>query len=144
MTNRLIHFLIIFIGATALQLNLPISAMADPIVITELQSVDFGMIPNTNGTCKLKFNGNLTGTCIGQGQIGIHQINGTPRTQVSVSVSEQVEVQPGLTYKPKLKKEVLNLNRRGRAKAKVAGELQLNNTQSGLLNFNYILTINYI
>ena len=121
----------------------------ETITFTEVQPVDFGTIPGTDGTCSMAASGVLSGQCAGQpnGTPGEFTVNGSAGQAVSIAVSAGTTVD-GVTYSPLLASNGTTsdtgaLDGTGAATVNVIGDLILASATSGAKTMNYTLTVNY-
>ncbi len=116
------------------------------LVISELQAVDFGMIPITDGTCKMRNDGTLARQCagLGPGTPGQLSITGRPQESVRINVSGGPSVD-GVSFTPKrVGKRSQQLDRDGNLVVTIVGALTLQSvSQGGYKNLVYHVTINY-
>lgn len=112
---------------------------------TEIQYVDFGVIPSTARTCNMNVNGNLSGDCVGAGTTGEMEIRGTPWYSYAASVSSHGWIRD-VRFTPSLpKKQNFMLDSTGRGKVIIAGQFQLkpNRPLKGVLRTTYTFTVYY-
>lgn len=126
----------------ALILSCTTTASAERIQVRRI--IDFGTLDAVSGVCTMKKNGNLNGSCTGQGTTGIVVLSrGVPRAKVDVSVHSGTSSIPGVTFVPKLANRYKRLDRSGKIRVKVIGDLIIDSTASGLADLSYVLDINY-
>jgi hypothetical protein len=111
-----------------------------------VQSMDFGIVTNENGTCKMKNSGVLVGqqgqTCFGTGQPAKFKIFGDPNMNVVITTFESV-IQSGVKLVPRVGSPVKTLNSRGRKTFKVPASLVFEQAGSGVMQLDYTVSINY-
>ena len=118
----------------------PLSALT----VTEIQSISFGFVPNQNGLCQLRPNGNLQGICSGSGLLGHFLVEGNSRATFVVSLPGPQVIAPGVTFTPLIQKNNHRLSRNGTKEIKIYADLEINNSQGGDLDMMYTITVNYL
>ena len=115
----------------------------ETIVISETTQVDFGGIPNADGTCSMSNAGVLSGTCSGTGTTGSFGVTGSANQAVTVSATAGSAVD-GVTFTPSLITPAsTTLDGAGQATVDVTGALTLSGATAGQKTLNYTLTVNY-
>lgn len=115
----------------------------ETIVISETTQVDFGGIPNADGTCTMSNTGVLSGTCSGTGTTGSFGVTGSANQSVTVSTTAGSAVD-GVTFAPVLITPAsTTLDGSGQATVDVTGALTLLSATTGQKTLNYTLTVNY-
>ena len=140
--NQLRHITAIILFASAL---IP-AAHAKPITVTTLDSMEFGTLTPSNGTCSMASNGKLTGiggqNCTGTGQAARFQIRGDKNASIFITLSGSST--GGLTLNPILDDSPSQILNGGKVTIKVIAELIFSNiTVSGNLGLSYTLSANY-
>ena len=140
---------ILYLISMALFLAAPLAWAQAPVTIIDKVSLDFGVIANENGTCKMSSAGVLTGvngqTCTGTGALAEFQINGEKNYVVSILVAGSTR--NGVTLSPFVvggSSKVIAKN--GRLTIKIHGDLTLNNVPpagTGSTNVSYLVSVNY-
>ncbi len=118
----------------------------DPIEITEVTELDFGLLANINGTCTMGPGGVLSGpaamNCNDTETPGEFLLTGTAGAVVEVSVSGGQTVD-GVTFNPALDGDSLRALSGGNTTVNVVGNVELNNATGGVKDIPYTFTVNY-
>jgi hypothetical protein len=114
------------------------------ILLTQVQHVEFGVLPAGAQRCSLNANGSLVGDCIGSGVMGEIEVVGEPYYAYDVNVYDIGWVNNKI-FRPVLNKQNYYLNGKGRDRFYVRGEVRFKPgfNQSGIIVFNYQITVNY-
>lgn len=117
--------------------------------VTQQTTVNFGLIPNTDGICTINKQRKLSGQCAGlpNGEIGRILVQGTPRQWINYSVGPSATVD-GVTFVPLLASNnatssSVKLSNAGAAIFDVIGSLQISNAIGGAKNLLYTINIDY-
>lgn len=122
-------------------------AQSVPIEVQPFVSdLDFGIIANENGICRMNDRGSLLGlsgqSCLGRGSRAVFDIQGEPGRVIYLTVAGSQS--QGILFEPKLSgspTKVISPN--GNTLVVVAGDLQLQNAQGGKHSLDFILCVHY-
>lgn len=118
-----------------------------PISVIPFSSdLEYGIIANENGICRMNDRGSLIGlngqSCLGSGSRAVFDIRGEPGYVIYIGATGSS--QSGITFTPKLSGSATKvISSRGNTIAVLAGDLTLNNPSSGKHALNYIICIYY-
>ena len=122
------------------------SARSDLTMIPYSSDLDYGIIANENGICRMNDRGSLLGlsgqSCLGSGDRAVFNVQGQPGSVIHITVSGSGA--NGVTFTPKISgssTKVIAAN--GGAIVVVAGDLQLNNAQGGKHALDYIICVHH-
>jgi hypothetical protein len=143
--NRSRQYILYPIGMTLL-LVAPLAWTQTALTISEKESLDFGVISNENGICKMNNVGALTGTngqiCVGTGVLARFQIKGQANYAFFVLVSGSSS--NGVTLTPLIKGgSSKTLSSTGLRNIFIYGNLTLNNATLGVPSLSYLMSVNY-
>ena len=112
--------------------------------LTQLQYIDFGVLPSNVRRCVMKVDQTLVGDCSGSGTLGEMEVNGEPFLAYAVNVAS-IGWDNGKLLRPKLVKQNYALDGNGKDKIFVRGVVQFrpNFNESGVLTLNYRITVFY-
>jgi len=143
--NRSRQYILYPIGMTLLLLS-PLAWSQTALTINERDTLDFGVISNENGICKMNNVGALSGvngqTCVGTGVLAKFQIKGQANYAFFILVSGSSS--NGVTLTPKIKGgSSRTLSASGTRTIYIFGELTLNNATPGTPSLSYLMSVNY-
>ncbi|WP_101760119.1 hypothetical protein [Oceanicoccus sp. KOV_DT_Chl] len=146
-----------FINSTRQQLNILLmialmilspllSAQNKAVSISANDELNFGMISNENGTCRMNDQGILSGlngqTCMGTGTSASFQLSGTKYYSIFILVaggsSNGVSLTPVIVGASSRV-----LDNKGKSTLNIVGDLVLNNVSEGSLSLSYSVSVNY-
>ena len=120
--------------------------IVDPIEITEVTEIDFGLLANVNGICTMSSGGVLSGpagmNCNDTETPGEFLLTGTDGAVVEIDVTGGQTVD-GVTFNPALDGDALRALSGGNTTVNVVGNIELNNATSGVKDIPYTFTVNY-
>ena len=145
------------ISARVLRLLLPLTliistgsdAVADPPLelVPFSQNLDYGVIANEDGICRMNDRGNLIGlagqSCLGSGTRAIFNITGTPGSVINISATGGNNGM-GVSFKPSVSGSLTKvIPGSGSTPLVVAGDLVLQNAKAGQHAIEYIVCVYY-
>ena len=117
-----------------------------PIVITALDTLDFGTISDDDGACTMDSSGLLSGTgsiiCFGSGITGSFNITGQKNRYVTVSLIPGSPVD-GITFTPQLVESSTQRIKGSGNTVTIVGTLTLSNAIKGQKSLYYTISVNY-
>lgn len=140
---RLISVLVLtsFIQILSTQAQAPLSMQAYS------SDLDYGVIANENGICRMNDRGSLIGlsgqSCLGSGTRGVFNIMGEPGRVIYITANGSGNNR-GVAFTPKISgsaNKVIAAN--GKALLVVAGDLHLNNANGGKHSLDYVICVHY-
>ena len=119
----------------------------EPISIVAFSgSVEFGMIANENGICRMNDMGSLLGlngqSCLGSGTRGEFEIHAQPGAVVFIDILGSAA--NGVSFAPRLTgsaTKIISLS--GTTQTIVVGDLTLNNANTGNYSLNFVVSVYY-
>ena len=128
--------------------QLPKAIAQAPITMQPFsQDLDYGIIANENGICRMNDRGSLIGlsgqNCLGSGTRGIFNIMGEPGRVIFI-IANGSGNNNGVGFTPKISgsaNKVIAAN--GSTLLVVAGDLQINNASGGKHSLDYVICVHY-
>ena len=145
-TRTTTKFIGLFLAAATLMALMPALAQAPLMINAYSSEIDFGIIANENGICRMNERGNLIGlngqSCLGSGDRAIFSITGEPGQVVYIEVTGSSE--QGITFTPDISGSSTKVISSGGSTLLVlSGDLLLNNAASGVHSLDYLLCVHY-
>lgn len=143
-TFRLSAFLLL---KSSLWLAVSQTSAETPVsVVPYSADLDFGIIANEDGICRMNDRGNLIGlagqSCLGSGTRGIFEIQGEPGRVVYIEATGAS--QQGITFNPDVAGSATKvISSAGKTLVVLSGDLVLQNASSGQHSINYLMCVHY-
>ena len=111
------------------------------------QDLDFGVIANEDGVCRMNDRGSLIGlagqSCLGSGSRAIFNVTGTPGSVINISATGGNNGM-GVSFAPSVSGSLTKvIAANGSAPLVIAGDLVLQNAKSGQHAIEYIVCVYY-
>lgn len=135
----------LMLGVCAL-FSIKSSLAQEPLIIPQQDQIDYGVISNKTGICRMNRRGNLMGLagqdCVGSGQSGRFIVFGFPNTVVNVQVvGSQIS---NVRFTPRINgRSTRRLGGNARRNIRVFGDLEIFGPAAGRFSLSYLLNINY-
>ena len=130
-------------------LCLPIAALAEtPLGLTPYSAdLDFGIIANENGICRMNDRGSLLGlagqSCLGSGTRAVFSITGEPGRVIYIEVSGSGDGR-GVHFTPAISGSPTKvISPAGNTLLVLSGDLQIDNAESGQHSLDFLVCVHY-